>query len=88
MSDVWEYLPQVENAQNLYPNFSFTIAIVFTVVQESIKHCDSSKFHYHPALVQLSEIIKYIYICNYHLSDILIHIQYTCMSIKCHHTVQ
>ena len=27
-SDVWEYLvslPQVENAQNLYPNFSFTI---------------------------------------------------------------
>ena len=26
--DVWEYLvsvPQVENAQNLYPNFSFTV---------------------------------------------------------------
>ena len=64
MSDVWEYLPQVENAQNLYQNFSFTIAIVFTVVQESIKYCDtcSSKFHYRPALVQLSEIIKYNYI--------------------------
>ena len=30
-SDVWEYLlslPQVENAQNLYPNISFTIMIV------------------------------------------------------------
>ena len=38
---VWEYLvslPQVENVQNLYPNFSFTIVIVFTV---SIKYRDS-----------------------------------------------
>ena len=43
----------MENAQNLYPNVSFTIAIVFTftVVHESIKHCDSSKFHYRPAPV-------------------------------------
>ena len=43
-SDVWEYLvslPQVENAQNLYPNFSFTIVIVFTVVQVSIRYRDS-----------------------------------------------
>ena len=43
-SDVWEYLPvvslpQVENAQNLCP--SFTIVIVFTVVQVSIKYSDS-----------------------------------------------
>ena len=52
-SDVWEYLVsllQVENAQNLYP--SFTIVIVFTVIQASIKYCDSYKCHYHPALVQ------------------------------------
>ena len=45
-SDVWEYmyfvsLPQVENAQNLYPNCSFTIMIAFTVVHVSIKYCDS-----------------------------------------------
>ena len=43
-SDVWEYLvslPQVENAQNLYPNFSFAIVIVFTVIQVSIRYCDS-----------------------------------------------
>ena len=43
-SDVWEYLvslPQVENAQNLYPNFSFTIVIVFTDIQVSIKYRDS-----------------------------------------------
>ena len=43
-SDVWEYLvslAQVENAQNLYPNISFTIMIVFTVVQVSIKYHDS-----------------------------------------------
>ena len=53
-SDVWEYLvslPQVENAQNLYPNFSFTIVIVFTVVQVSIKYRDSLNFHYRPALI-------------------------------------
>ena len=52
-SDVLEYLvslPQVENTQNLYPNFSFTIVIVFTVVQVSIKYRDYSKFHYRPAL--------------------------------------
>ena len=52
-SDIWEYLvslPQVENAQNLYPNFSFPIMIVFTVIQVSIKYCDHSKFHYRPAL--------------------------------------
>ena len=44
-SDVWVYLvslPQVENAQNLYPNYSFTIMIVFTVVQISIKYHDST----------------------------------------------
>ena len=44
-SGVWEYLvslPQVENAQNLYPNFSFTLMIVFTVIQVSIKYRDSS----------------------------------------------
>ena len=44
-SDVWESLvslPQVENAQNLYPNFSFIIVIVFTVIQV---------FHYCPALL-------------------------------------
>ena len=38
-SDVLEYLvslPQVQNAQNLYSNFSSTIVIVFTVVQVSI----------------------------------------------------
>ena len=32
MSDVWEYLvslPHEENAQNLYPNFSFTIVQIF-----------------------------------------------------------
>ena len=46
-SDVWEYLvslPQVENAQNQYPNItcSFTIMIVFTVVQvSSIRYHDS-----------------------------------------------
>ena len=43
-SYVCEYLvslPQVENTQNLYPNFSFTIVIVFTVVQVSIKYRDS-----------------------------------------------
>ena len=43
-SDVWEYLfslPQVENAQNLYPNFSFTIVIVFTVVQVCIEYHNS-----------------------------------------------
>ena len=44
-SDVREYLVfllQVENAQNLYPIFSFTIVIiVFTVVQVSIKYRDS-----------------------------------------------
>ena len=34
-------LPQVENAQNLYPNFTFTIVIVFTVVQVSIRYRDS-----------------------------------------------
>ena len=62
-SDVWEYLaslPQVENAQNLYPNLSFTIMIVFTVVKVSIKYRDtcSSKFHYRPALnIQDSELI-------------------------------
>ena len=53
-SDLWEYLvslPQVENAQNLYPNFSFNIVIVFTAVEVSIKYHDSSKFHYRPALV-------------------------------------
>ena len=53
-SDAWEYLvslPQMENAQNLYPNFSFTIIVVFTVVQVSIKYRDSSKFHYCPALI-------------------------------------
>ena len=49
-SDVWEYLhvvplPQMENAQNLYPNFSFTIVIVFTGIQVSIKCRDNSKFH-------------------------------------------
>ena len=40
-SDVWEYLvslSQVKNAQNLYPNFSFTIVIVFTVVQVYLLH--------------------------------------------------
>ena len=45
--DVWEYLvslSQVENTQKLYPNFSFAIMIVFTVVQVSIRYCDSSKF--------------------------------------------
>ena len=55
-SGVWEYLvslPQVENAQNLYPNFSFTIVIVFTVVEVFIKYCNSSKFHYHPALLYI-----------------------------------
>ena len=66
MSDVWEYLPQVENAQNLYPNFSVTIAIVFTVVQESIKHCDSSKFHYHPALPRSQMIALPGYIISLH----------------------
>ena len=43
-SDVWEHLfslPQVENAQNLYSNFSFTIVIVFTVVEVSIRYSDS-----------------------------------------------
>ena len=53
-SDVWEYLvslPQVENAQNLYPNFSFLIMIVFTVIQVSIKYRDGSKFHYRTALL-------------------------------------
>ena len=41
-SDVWEYLvcfPQVENAQNFYR--SFTIVIVFTVIQVSIKYHDN-----------------------------------------------
>ena len=59
-SDVWEYfvsLPQVENAQNLYPNFSFTIMIVFTVVHVSIKYRDSSKFHYHPALLLTASLL-------------------------------
>ena len=42
-SDVWEYLvslPQVENAQNLHKNFSFTIMthVVFIVVQVSIRY--------------------------------------------------
>ena len=39
-SDVWKYvvfLLQVKNAQNLYLNFCFTIMIVFTVIQVSIK---------------------------------------------------
>ena len=43
-SDVWEYLVSlrhVENAQNLYPNFSFSITIVFTVVQVFFKYHDS-----------------------------------------------
>ena len=31
--------------------FSFTIVIVFTVIKVSIKYHDSSKFHYHPALI-------------------------------------
>ena len=50
-SDVWEYLfslPQMENAQYLYPNFSFGIVIVFTVVQVQVHVCidyrDSSNF--------------------------------------------
>ena len=32
---VWEYLvslPQIENIQNLYPNFSYTVMIVFAIV--------------------------------------------------------
>ena len=56
-SDVQEYLislPRVENAQNLYPNFSFTIMIVFTVIQVFIRQCDSSKFHYCPALILIT----------------------------------
>ena len=53
-------LPQVENAQNLYPNFSFTIMIVFTVVQVSIKYRDSSKFHYYPALIS-NILFTYVY---------------------------
>ena len=44
----------VENAQNLYPHFSFTIVIVFIVVQKSIKYRDNSKFHYRPALLHIA----------------------------------
>ena len=43
-SGVWGYfvsLPQVKNTQNLYPISSFTIMIVFTVIQLSIRYCDS-----------------------------------------------
>ena len=48
-------LPQVENAQNLNPHFSFNIVIVFTVVQVSIKYHDSSIFHYHQAIIITSK---------------------------------
>ena len=41
-SGVCEYLLQTENTQNLYPNSSFSIVILFTVIQVySIKYCDS-----------------------------------------------
>ena len=43
-SDVWKYLVlllQVKNAQNLFLNFCFTIMIVFTVIQVSIKFTKS-----------------------------------------------
>ena len=39
-SGVWT-LPQVEYTHNLYPNFRFTMAIVFAIIEVSIKYCDS-----------------------------------------------
>ena len=39
-SGVWT-LPQVEHTHNLYPNFRFTMAIVFAIIEVSIKYCDS-----------------------------------------------
>ena len=45
----------MENAQNLYPNLSFTIMIVFTVVQVSIKYRDTCTY------VQTTETDKYMY---------------------------
>ena len=39
--EVLGFLLQMENIQNLYLNFSFTIMIVFTIVQVSIRYCDS-----------------------------------------------
>ena len=39
-SGVWT-LPQVEHTHNLYPNFRFTIEIVFTIIEVSIKYRDS-----------------------------------------------
>ena len=39
-SGVWT-LPQVEYTHNLYPNFRFTMAIVFAIIEVSIKYRDS-----------------------------------------------
>ena len=50
------FLPQVKNAQSLYPNVCFTIVIVFTVIQVSIKYRDRSNFHYRPALICKSQV--------------------------------
>ena len=50
------FLPQVKNAQNLFPNVCFTIVIVFTVIQVSIKYRDRSKLHYRPALICKSQV--------------------------------
>ena len=47
-------LPQVENAQNLNPHFSFNIMIIFTVIL-SIKYHDSLIFHYHQAIIITSK---------------------------------
>ena len=55
MSDVWEYLvslPQVENAQNLYPNFSFTIVQVF-LLNIKISLSSSSNIYMHNYIYKL-----------------------------------
>ena len=84
-SDVWEYLVSLP-VQNLYLNFSFTITIVFTVVQESVKYCYSWKFHYHPALhyISICQVVQCL--DHYGLHDISI---YTCIyTIDCSEVVQ
>ena len=63
-SDVWEYLvslPQVENAQNLYPNFSFTIVVIqnFTIAQ---LQCTIHTVHVHTCTVDVF-MYMYMYMC-------------------------